>query len=229
VTPDDQTPAAPEGPQDHKAVFEMIYRKSKWGNGSGSGSSEAVTRPYRQFLQNFLRKHAIRSVLDVGCGDWQFSQHMNWTGIDYLGVDASETALISARRFERPGVRFQRVDAMGDDLPPADLLIAKDVLQHWSSDDILKFLPRLDRYRHVLITNGFPPKLLPKTNAPFRTGTSYRPIDLQLEPFNLPGEYVFSYESDEPKRVFHWSRPATPAPGLFGALARRLGFRTGAG
>ena len=144
-------------------------------------------------------------------------------------IDVSAVVLEGTRQFERPGVRFAHLNAVTDALPAADLLIAKDVLQHWSSDDILKFLPRLDRYRHVLITNGFPAKLLPKTNARFRTGKGYRPIDLQLEPFNLSGEYVFSYASDEPKRVFHWSRPDAPAPGLFNAIARRLGFRTGAG
>ena len=218
-----------KGPTDHKAIFEEIYRDSLWGQGSGDGSSEAVTRPYRQFLQDFLRRHAIRSVVDLGCGDWQFSQHMDWTGVSYLGLDASETALAAARRFERPGVSFQRIDAMGDDLPAADLLIAKDVLQHWSSDDIQRFLPRLGRYRHALITNGFPAKLLPKTNARFRTGMGYRPVDLQQAPFELPGEYVFSYQSDEPKRVFHWARPAAPATGLFASIARRLGFRTAAG
>ncbi len=203
----------PPSPPDHKAIFEQIYRDSVWGQGSGSGSAEAVTRPYRQFLQDFLRRHEIRSVVDLGCGDWQFSRHMDWTGIDYLGLDASETALASARRFERPGVRFRHADVTTDDLPPADLLIAKDVLQHWSRDDILGLLPRLERYRHVLVTNGFPPQNMGKVNKRFMTGASYRPIDLQQAPFSLAGEYVFEYASDEPKRVFHWT-PATAAPPL---------------
>jgi SAM-dependent methyltransferase len=204
VTPDD------EAPQDHRAIFEQVYRDSLWGRGSGSGSSEAMTRPYRQFLQEFLREHRIGSVVDVGCGDWQFSQHIDWTGVSYLGLDASETALACARHFERPDVSFRRSDVIEDDLPPADLLIAKDVLQHWSRDDIQKFLLRLGRYRHVLITNGFPAERLYKTNSRSRTGANCRPVDLQQPPFNLPGEYVFSYEGDEPKRVFHWLRPASP-------------------
>jgi SAM-dependent methyltransferase len=203
-------PAAP----DHKAIFEQIYRDSVWGDGSGSGSAEEVTRPYRQFLQDFLCRHEIRSVVDLGCGDWQFSRHIDWTGIDYLGLDASETALASARRFERPGVRFRHCDVTSEDLPPADLLIAKDVLQHWSRDDVLGLLPRLERYRHVLVTNGFPPQGMRRLNKRFVTGAYYRPIDLQQWPFDLPGEYVFSYASDEPKRVFHWTPAAgrPPAP-----------------
>ena len=195
---DDQTP------QDHKAVFEQVYRESRWGGGSGSGSTEKATRPYRQFLQAFLRDQEIRSVVDLGCGDWQFSQYIDWTGIDYLGLDASEMALASARRFERPGVSFRLADATAEDLPSADLLIAKDVLQHWSRDDIFRLLPRLDRYRHVLVTNGFPPSKLYKTNKRSQTG-SWRPVDLQQAPFYIRGEYVFSYERDEFKRVFHFS------------------------
>jgi hypothetical protein len=130
---------------------------------------------------------------------------MDWAGIDYLGLEASETALASARQFERPGVRFRQADATVEGLPPADLLIAKDVLQHWSRDDIFKLLSRLGRYRHVLVTNGFPPSKLYKLNKRWRAGAGYRPVDLQQAPFDVPGEYVFSYESDEPKRVFHFS------------------------
>ncbi len=196
-----------EPPQDHKAVFEQIYRDGRWGRGSGSGSAEAVTRPYRQFLQAFLSEHAIRSVVDLGCGDWQFSQFIDWTGVDYLGLDASETALVSARRFEGPGVSFRRADVTTEDLPAADLLIAKDVLQHWSRDDIGKLLPKLGRYRHVLITNGFPAEQLHRTNKRLVSGRGCRPVDLQQPPFNLPGDFVFDYDSDEPKRVFHWRRP----------------------
>ena len=212
-------------PRDPKVVFEQIYRKSAWGDGSGSGSSEAATQPYRRFLQDFLRQHRIRSVLDVGCGDWRFSQHMDWTGVRYLGLDASETALKSARRFEGAGVAFRRADVTRDPLPPADLLIAKDVLQHWSNDDIFRFLSRLGPYRHVLVTNGFPENMLDRTNTSAATGKGYRPVDLAAPPFNLPGAYVFSYDSDEPKRVFHWTRPG-PAARLLGGLARTLGFKT---
>ncbi len=196
-----------ESSGDPKAIFEQVYRDSVWGAGSGTGSSDAATRPYRRFLQDFLRRHRIRSVVDIGCGDWRFSQLIDWSGVDYLGLDASETALGLARRFERPGVSFRCADVTRDDLPPADLLIAKDVLQHWSRADILKLLPQLSRFRHALVTNGFPPKLLHKTNSGFRTCAGYRPVDLARRPFNLQGDYVFSYEGDEPKRVFHWARP----------------------
>jgi SAM-dependent methyltransferase len=202
---------------DHKAIFEDIYRSGAWGTGSGSGSSEAVTRPYRLFLQDFLRRRAIRSVVDVGCGDWQFSSHVDWSGVRYLGIDVSATALASSRRFEGPNVAFREGDARVDELPEADLLIAKDVLQHWSNDDIQGFLPRLERFRYALITNGFPPTRLYKTNLPKKAGAGYRPIDLSADPFRLEGRYVLEWQGDEPKRVFLWARP-----GLLRRLWRSL-------
>jgi SAM-dependent methyltransferase len=192
---------------DHRAIFEDIYQSGAWGQGSGSGSSEAVTRPYRQFLEDFMRRHRIRSVVDIGCGDWQFSRHVDWSGVRYLGVDVSATALGISRQFEAPNIAFREADAREEALPPADLLVSKDVLQHWSNDDILRFLPRLQNYRYALITNGFPPKLLPKTNYPRKAGAGYRPIDLAAEPFNLKGRWALEYMGDEPKRVFLWSRP----------------------
>ena len=82
---------------------------------------------------------------------------MDWTGIDYLGVDVSKVALENTRGFARPGVAFRQLNAVTEPLPPADLLVAKDVLQHWSNADILALLPKLSSFRYALITNGFLP------------------------------------------------------------------------
>lgn len=192
---------------DHAAIFDRIYRENLWGEGSGTGSSEDVTRAYREFLHNFLRSNGARSVVDLGCGDWRFSQLIDWSGIDYLGLDVSKVVLETARRYERPGVRFRSLDAVADPLPPADVLIAKDVLQHWSNADILALLPKLAGFRYALITNGFLPQDAARTNADMPAGMDYRPVDLRRPPFELPGAYVAWFLMDEPKYCFLWSRP----------------------
>src|SRR5689334_20558292 len=74
-------------------VFTGIYGRGTWGTNdagvgtSGAGSTLQATAVYRAFLQQFLKDHAIRSVVDAGCGDWEFSQAIDWTGIDYRGFD----------------------------------------------------------------------------------------------------------------------------------------------
>ncbi|MBF0562350.1 MAG: tetratricopeptide repeat protein [Alphaproteobacteria bacterium] len=191
----------------HAQVFDRIYRENIWKSGSGRGSREEVTRDYRSFLQSFMHRNGITSVLDVGCGDWQFSRHIDWTGIRYTGMDVSSVVLETTRQFSRAGVEFIHMDARIDTIPSADLLLAKDVLQHWSNEDILSFIPKLQNYGMALITNGFPPNGLSFLNKNIAPG-GWRPVDLSLPPFNLPGCFVFNFQADEPKRVFLWTREA---------------------
>jgi SAM-dependent methyltransferase len=189
----------------HGEIFDTIYRDNLWRGGSGPGSREEVTRVYRTFLQNFMRANNVASVVDLGCGDWQIGRHMDWTGITYTGVDASAVVLQETRQFARDGVSFLHANAITDPLPPADLLIAKDVLQHWPNADILAFLPQLAKYRFALITNGFAAPLVARLNADIKVGNC-RAINLTLAPFNLPGCFVFGFQADEPKWVFLWMR-----------------------
>lgn len=190
----------------HAEIFDDIYRSDAWSGGSGMGSREELTRDYRTFLQYFLNDNHIKSVVDLGCGDWQFSRHMDWTGIDYTGLDVSALALERAQAFARPGIRFAQVNAVTDPLPAAEILIVKDVLQHWSNADIQAFLPQLRNYRGALITNGFPPHAMGHVNVDMPTSANFRPVDLSAPPFNLPGKYVFAFQAEEPKRVFLWAR-----------------------
>lgn len=83
----------------HAEVFNEIYQKNLWGHGSGPGSIPQNTEPYRWYLHNFIRANGIRSVLDVGCGDWQISSLMDWNGIDYVGVDVSSVVLNNTKKF----------------------------------------------------------------------------------------------------------------------------------
>lgn len=192
---------------DHEQIFETIYRANVWGAGSGDGSLEENTREYRIFLQSFLRLNGIKKVLDFGCGDWQFSRHIDWSGIDYLGVDVSETALGLARPFQAANVRFSRASEFQDALPDADLLIVKDVFQHWSNDDIQRFIPEMRRFRYSLVTNGFQRTSPPLADNEDIPAGGWRPIDLTAPPFSLSGAYVFSFFADEDKYVFLLHEP----------------------
>ena len=82
----------------HAEVFDFIYSSNEWSIGSGFGSLPQTTETYRGFLQEFLARNDVRSVIDAGCGDWQFSRLIDWTGIDYLGIDVSAVALKNTER-----------------------------------------------------------------------------------------------------------------------------------
>jgi len=67
--------------------FRAIYRDNKWGYGSGVGSLPGNNAGYIELVQSFLEKERVQSVVDFGCGDWQFSRLMDWKGATYVGLD----------------------------------------------------------------------------------------------------------------------------------------------
>ena len=172
--------------------FQEIYATNEWLHGSGEGSLPEHNRGYIRFLEKFIRREGIASVVDLGCGDWQFSRLIDWRGVLYDGYDIVP-AVIDANRRAHAGdnIRFHLYDGDPAHLPGGDLLVVKDVLQHWSDRAVDNFLPVLDRYRFALITNCVNPHGVTK-NRDIPDG-GFRYLDLRLEPFNLSVEEVFSF------------------------------------
>lgn len=179
-------------------VFEDIYKKNVWTYGSGHGSLPKVTKGYRKFLRKFIENHDIKSVVDFGCGDWQFSQFINWDGVDYLGYDVVKNLITTNQNiYGKENISFQITPKNWKDLESADLLIVKDVLQHLSNKEVKKFIEDIkDKYRYVLITNGTNPK--EKINEEISTG-GYRPLDIRKDPFNFRAKKVYSFDGPRNK------------------------------
>lgn len=186
-------------PTARQAAFDSVYENATWGKNaegvgySGNGSTLESTFVYRAFLQQFLEQHDIHSVVDAGCGDWEFSRTIDWTGIDYQGFDIVE-AVVEANRLKygRPNIRFFTADIVETDLPPADLLIVKHVLQHLPTADVHKVLAQLPKYKHVLLVDGVNAATLTADNADIEAG-EYRELDLLRPPFSVKGAKVLLY------------------------------------
>lgn len=178
------------------SVFSNIYKTNAWTYGSGEGSLEVHTKGYREFLQNFLATYKIKSVVDLGCGDWQIASLMNWEGIHYIGIDVVDNVIEKNKElYGKDQVEFHCFDVFTHELPTADLLIVKDVLQHWPNKDILAFFPRLFSFKYALITNCI---LGNYVNVDIPLGI-FRPLNLNAPPFycNLPQVYSFTNELGE--------------------------------
>jgi SAM-dependent methyltransferase len=172
------------------STFNRIYAEGTWGRDvagkgtSGTGSTLEITREYRAYLEDFIKTHNVKSVVDAGCGDWTFSGAIDWGGASYLGVDIASDVIAAVRaRYEKPNIRFQ-VGDITDDLPAADLLISKDVLQHLSNTLVHNFIEnnlRKGKYKWVILTNDRGSK-----NSDVENG-GYRAIDLSAPPFDVRG------------------------------------------
>lgn len=173
-------------------TFNQIYAEGSWGRDvtgkgtSGSGSTLEITREYRAYVEDFIKKHAIKSVVDAGCGDWTFSSAMDWGDASYLGVDIASDVIEAVRKKHEKGKIHFQVGDITEDLPAADLLISKDVLQHLSNELVQKFIKnnlKKGKYKWVILTNdrGSRPQNLDTVPG------GYRAIDLAAPPFEVKG------------------------------------------
>lgn len=195
----------------NKDVFDEIYRSGTWkGPGeisSGLGSTPENARDYEDFIVAYIERHDIRSMVDVGCGDHQVSHRIlariPWT-VDYTGLDVSSVAIDhNTAKFANEHVRFRCADAAQEELPAADLVVMREVLQHIPNTDVARILPRLKRFPHALVTNTVA-KHATRLNVDIAPGSASRAalgsgLALELPPF---GEEV-----EEMMRTSHKDHP----------------------
>ena len=192
-----------EGLPPEREAFRRHYEESTsdWANHSGGGSHPYFTIEYRTFLDKFIRMNDVKTVLDVGCGDWQFSKYINFDGVEYLGVDVVPSVVAhNEKRYSSNNVRFAVMPARLAQLPSGDLLIMKDVLQHLPNDEILRFAAELfPRFKFCLLTNSFV-KLNTRRNTDVAHG-GFRCLDLSAPPFSFDGCYVLEFASSMWERL----------------------------
>ena len=144
---------------DHNEYFSNIYAGGGWGPiQSGGGSSPENTVEYREFLSNFIAENKIKTVYDFGCGDWSFSKLIDWSNVKYTGIEIVESVVSSLKKYENENIRFVFLtDVERFYKCKGDLLIVKDVLQHWTNKEITTFLNNVkDQFKFILISNSSP-------------------------------------------------------------------------
>jgi SAM-dependent methyltransferase len=182
-------------------VFDDIYKSNRWGFGSGHGSLPSVTKSYRKFLEDFIKENNIKSVVDYGCGDWQFSRLIDWGDAAYTGLDIVPSVVEqNTKLYGNKKVSFKAINPGTTNLPKADLLITKDVLQHLSEDEIQAFLrAALPKFKYALITNCILPT--EDINKQIANG-EFRPLDLRSKPFGVSASVVHTFVGP---KSFSWS------------------------
>lgn len=166
--------------------FRQIYLRGTWGgteSASGPGSSMEETRVLRSALSEVLSELSIRSMLDIPCGDSHWMQHVDLTGVDYIGADIVPELVAANARLARRNISFRTLDVMADPLPAVDLVLCRDCLPHFSLRDARRALVNITASRSTfLLTTTFTDR---QTNADIRSG-DFRPVNLEREPFALP-------------------------------------------
>jgi 2-polyprenyl-3-methyl-5-hydroxy-6-metoxy-1,4-benzoquinol methylase len=184
-------------------AFTEIYEKNIWGGGSGSGSN--MTRnnqKYIDILHGIIKDNELKTICDVGCGDWEFSHNIDFGDASYIGIDCVKSVISeNQRKYGSSKITFQK-NLVGPDYIPEgyDLVILKDVIQHWTDEDIMKYLPMiLDRNAYVFLTNGFKFMRDPKKNSLPKRDISnryrYHPVDIAKYPLSEFKDHLISTQT----------------------------------
>lgn len=153
----------------HEEIFTSIYERCYWGNNqnsaykgsSGQGSRvEFNQKTYIPFIRQFISDKKIQTVVDLGCGDFICGEALyNDLDIMYHGYDVYEKMIeFHTSKYSSPKYNFYHLDIFSrkEELIPGDLCILKDILQHWSTNEIYLFLDYLidtKKYKYILISN----------------------------------------------------------------------------
>lgn len=175
--------------------WNQVYLKNLFGGAesrSGAGSSLLATKAVRLNLAEFLRDFGIRSLIDIPCGDFNWMKELELAGVTYLGLDSS-AEIITMLSHKYPNHNWQLFDILSDQLPFSDCVLMRDLLVHLSIREIKSAIANVLRSgsTYLAVTNF--------TNNDFNIDFSifhyrkrlyWRPINLQIEPFNFPAPII---------------------------------------
>ena len=147
-----------------KAVMQQIYERNLWGgtpnefySGLGSHQPELV-QPYLAVVSDFLSSFAEPLVVcDLGCGDFNIGKDLVKYSKRYIAIDiVPELIEHHQQKFKAENLEFQCLDMATDDLPLADCVLVRQVLQHLSNAEIHKVLSKLTNFNYILLTEHLP-------------------------------------------------------------------------
>jgi SAM-dependent methyltransferase len=180
-----------------KEIFDNIYKQSIWGYKSGPGSAPNYAMTWITQVNKFLDKEDIKTVLDIGCGDWRVGQKLKLENKQYTGIDISSVIIDDIKHNATNNIKFINVDIEEYDIPQTDLILIKDVLQHLPNSSIINIVNKIIKScRYAIICND-----ISIENIGDIEPGGHRAINLLKEPFN------FNF-----KEVDRW--PVVKSPGV---------------
>lgn len=186
----------------NEEIFSTIYARGVWGGGreggkefySGSGSrTPAIVETYVEALRKFtVSLGSPPSAVDLGCGDFAVGARIRPLFSSYIACDVVGPLIEHNRTaFACLDVDFRHLDICRDPLPPADVAMVRQVLQHLSNRDILHFVEKVRRVcKYLICTEHVPNAANYQPNMDKPTGHNTRlavgsGVDLARSPFAL--------------------------------------------
>ena len=180
-----------------KNVFRHIYLSNHWQNyfkldlqksRSGPGSNLNYTSDMSIELEKFFAEKNIKTILDIGCGDfiWMnllLNKYYNYD--KYLGLDIVDELIKNNNlKYSNDKISFKTFDLVKDEIPKGfDIILIRDVFIHLKNEQIVNFLNLLKNLDIKFFGVTSTPSL--KKNNELKAVGRFRDINIEIEPFYL--------------------------------------------
>jgi len=159
-TSNQATAAWPYELESARDVFSRIYHRRGWGDGesaSGPGSSVARVGFFKAELESLLKEIQAKTLLDAGCGDFNWMKELNINLTRYIGIDVVPDLIAKNQQAYGSDIRtFVCLDMTRDKLPQANVVFCRDCLVHFSWEDIFAALENFKQSGSIyLLTTTF--------------------------------------------------------------------------
>jgi len=188
-----------------KDAFTEIYTINDWGNKesvSGSGSTKMSASLIIERLPEAFKTLNIKRLYDAACGDFNWMKdvvkHLEY----YRGADIVELLIQDNKsKYETDNIKFKVSNMISDNIENEnfDAILLRDVLVHLPDTYVIEVLDKLKKSGiKYLIATDFSEL---ENNIDIESFGLWRPINLEIKPFNL-GEPV--YRIKEENQMYRW-------------------------
>ena len=178
---------------------EFVARKRRDNHESlsGPGSHVSNTTEVVTVLDKFILENNIASILDLGCGDWNWFKNINKQSATYEGWDACPQMIReNSKYYGCKSVVFNTKDIVTETYPTVDLIICRDVLFHMTTDISIKVVDKIKSSCKYFLCTSFNDV---KQNKPHSAGWGFYKINTNIPPFDL-NEYILFSEIEPRNR-----------------------------
>ena len=126
--------------------FNKFYKtKDPWGVSTNKNSRNFI-------LKKIFKKYIKKSdnVLELGCGEGNFSKYINKIGCNSIGIDISGIAIERAKKLKLSNYKFERKELL--DLKfNCDIILAIEVIYYLNDEERTEFFKKLQNKNIKLI------------------------------------------------------------------------------
>jgi hypothetical protein len=183
----------------HKYYYELAVKSNKPPCGDGSIAASVIREGTVGYIRDLIVRLDIKSINDCPSGlyeNWMNLVDPPGLGVKYKGYDINDF-VVERNKKNYPDLEFFEINMCEEILPEADLIICRDCLFHLPNQFVINTLNNFKKSGSVYLLATEQRWLntnIELTPQELSNESGNKPINLEIEPFNLGAPIEFHDE-----------------------------------